>query len=313
LPSRPYGRVYLLAALRAWSRRDSTVGQPLQPARFKTGNFPAPVIRRSADGHTFARRAGHAKATLSRSGRLAGCGHRLRYVFQLVIIGCGPAEETDRRDSHPDERIVITAAIEPVRVGAVVAHVIGMDWRTESRYSAALAAVLIMQPLRGPTMGYVEKHLMNGENIVYRARLHYFVFLLPVAIAVSGLILALLIWRFSENGPAAAIVAASFLIVSLLLAVPRFIRYRTSEFAITNKRVVVKVGLVHRHTLELVLAKLETIGVDQSVPGRIFNYGTIVVTGTGGTQEAFREIANPIEFRKHVQSELDQYGRSSRP
>ena len=162
-------------------------------------------------------------------------------------------------------------------------------------------------------MGYVVKHLMDGEKVVYRAKLHYFIFLLPVVIAVSGLILALLIWRYSENGPAAAIVAASFFIVAVLLGVPRFIRYKTSEFAITDKRVVVKVGLVHRHTLELVLAKVETIGVDQTVPGRIFNYGTIVVTGTGGTQEAFREIANPIEFRKQVQSELDKYGRPSGP
>jgi uncharacterized membrane protein YdbT with pleckstrin-like domain len=68
--------------------------------------------------------------------------------------------------------------------------------------------------------------------------------------------------------------------------------------------VIVKVGLIHRHTLELVLAKVETVGVDQSILGRIFNFGTIIVTGTGGTQEPFKDIADPIGFRKQVQREL---------
>jgi uncharacterized membrane protein YdbT with pleckstrin-like domain len=68
--------------------------------------------------------------------------------------------------------------------------------------------------------------------------------------------------------------------------------------------VIFKVGLINRRTLELVLAKLETIGVEQGIPGRIFNYGTIIVTGTGGTKEPFRDIADPLEFRKHVQSQL---------
>jgi hypothetical protein len=57
-----------------------------------------------------------------------------------------------------------------------------------------------------------------------------------------------------------------------------------------------------------VLAKIETVGVDQSIPGRIFNYGTIIVTGTGGTQEPFKDIANPLAFRKQVQFELSATG-----
>ena len=162
-------------------------------------------------------------------------------------------------------------------------------------------------------MGYVDRHLMDGERVVYRAYLHYFIFLMPAAVALSGLVPALLVWRYFDNGQAAAIIAASFIFVAVLITFPRLIRYKTSEFAITDKRVVVKVGLVHRHTLELVLAKVETIGVDQHVAGRLFNYGTIIVTGSGGTQEVFRDIADPMEFRKQVQSELDNYGRRDRP
>jgi uncharacterized membrane protein YdbT with pleckstrin-like domain len=148
----------------------------------------------------------------------------------------------------------------------------------------------------GAAMGYVDRHLMMGEEVVHRARLHRVIFLPPAALLVLGLILAIYIPSW--------IVAAVSLALSVLVALPRFIRYVTSEFAVTNKRVIVKVGLVHRHTLELVLAKIETVGVDQTILGRIFNFGTIVVTGTGGTTEPFRDIARPLEFRKQVQSAL---------
>ncbi len=144
-------------------------------------------------------------------------------------------------------------------------------------------------------MGYVDRNLLQGEEVVYRARLHRMIFVPPAAIVVLGLAVAIYI------NP---IAGAVFGVAAVLVAIPRFIRYMTSEFAVTNKRVIVKVGLVNRHTLELVLAKIETVGVDQGVLGRIFNYGTIIVTGTGGTKEPFKDIANPLGFRKQVQSEL---------
>lgn len=153
-------------------------------------------------------------------------------------------------------------------------------------------------------MGYVGKHLLEGEKVVYRARLHRIIFLPPLVLAVLGLVVAVLVNIYLKNREAAGIVGAAFLIVAILVAFPRYIRYATSEFAVTNKRVIVKVGLIYRDTLELVLAKVETIGVDQTVLGRIFNYGTITVTGTGGTKEPFRDIARPIEFREQVQSQL---------
>ena len=153
-------------------------------------------------------------------------------------------------------------------------------------------------------MGYVDKHLLDGERVVYRARLHRIIFLPPLALALLGLIVAVLIWVYLKNSQAAGIAGLAFLIVALLVACPRFIRYTSSEFAVTNKRVIVKVGLVYRQTLELVLTKLETIGVEQTILGRLLNYGTIIVTGTGGTKEPFKDIANPLYFREQVQSQL---------
>jgi uncharacterized membrane protein YdbT with pleckstrin-like domain len=145
-------------------------------------------------------------------------------------------------------------------------------------------------------MSYVDKNLLQGEAVAYSARLHWMIFALPFFIAVLGAVLAWLAHSWY--------VAAVGFGLAFLTAIPRFVRYATSEFAVTNKRVIFKVGLINRHTLELVLAKLETIGVEQGILGRIFNYGTIIVTGTGGTKEPFREIADPLEFRKHVQSQL---------
>jgi len=140
----------------------------------------------------------------------------------------------------------------------------------------------------------VDRNLLEGEEVVYRARLHRLIFLPPVAVAVVGLAVAIFV---------NAIAGAVFGVAAVLVFIPRFVRYMTSEFAVTNKRVIVKVGLINRHTLELVLTKIETVGVDQGVLGRIFNFGTIVVTGTGGTKEPFKNIANPLGFRKQVQSE----------
>jgi uncharacterized membrane protein YdbT with pleckstrin-like domain len=157
-------------------------------------------------------------------------------------------------------------------------------------------------------MSYVEKNLLQGEEVVYRAKLHKIIFLPAAAIAVLAVLAAVLILVFAGNRLAAIITGAILLVLAIVVALPRFIRYVTSEFAVTNKRVIVKVGLIHRHTLELVLTKIETVGVDQSVPGRMFNYGTIIVTGTGGTQEPFKDIADPIAFRKQVQFELSAGG-----
>src|SRR5205085_1676191 len=85
-----------------------------------------------------------------------------------------------------------------------------------------------------------------------------------------------------------------------------FIRYKTSDFVLTNKRVLVKVGFIRRTSVETFLQKVEGIQVDQSIAGRILNFGTIVICGTGGSRDYFARIANPLEFRKRVQQQIEQ-------
>jgi uncharacterized membrane protein YdbT with pleckstrin-like domain len=141
-------------------------------------------------------------------------------------------------------------------------------------------------------MGYIESHLLPDEQIIFRARLHWLVFgkaLLAAAVAV------VLLWV----EPIAAAVTA---VIAVILVLPALIARKTSEFGVTTKRVIVKVGLVRRRTIELLLRQVEAISVEQSITGRVFNYGSITLTGTGGVREVFDNIGRPLEFRRAIQS-----------
>ena len=150
-------------------------------------------------------------------------------------------------------------------------------------------------------MGYVDKNLLPGEAVGYRAHLHPVIFLHPALFAVPGI--ALILYGLSGEGLGLLwMIGLVLLLYAAGVGIARAILYVSSEFAITNKRVLIKVGFIHRHTLEMLLTKVETVRVDQGLIARMLGYGTIVVTGTGGTNEPFKSIANPLEFRKQVQA-----------
>ena len=142
-------------------------------------------------------------------------------------------------------------------------------------------------------MGYVEENLLPGEAVVYKAGLHPILFLAPALLVLLGVVLLL------ERLPAWAVV-----IIGVFFGLGRWIRVASSEFAVTDKRVVIKVGFIRCHTLEMVLGKVESVGVSQSVAGRVLGYGDIIVTGTGGTRELFRDITAPLEFRRQVEARI---------
>ena len=150
-------------------------------------------------------------------------------------------------------------------------------------------------------MSYVEKNLLPGETVDYRAHLHPIIFLHPAFFALIGL--SFVVFGLLNAGLSYFwMLSAVFLLYAAGVGADRAIHYASSEFAVTSKRVVIKVGFINRKTLEMVLTKVETIRVDQSILGRVLNYGTIVVIGTVGTNEPFKSIANPLEFRRQVQA-----------
>ena len=152
-------------------------------------------------------------------------------------------------------------------------------------------------------MSYVDKHLVPGEAVEYRAHLHWIIFLAPLFVGLAGAVL-LALGAVADRGPWAALLGLALLAIALIVALVRWVVRITSEFAVTNRRVLIKVGVLSRHSLELLLTKVEGIGVDQDLWGRLLDYGTVVVSGTGGTREAFAKIADPLRFRTEVQSRV---------
>lgn len=148
-------------------------------------------------------------------------------------------------------------------------------------------------------MGYVEEHLLPGEEIVHRAHLHKIVYMGPVALALILILVG--ITGIASNVPALAIGAFVLALIPLITA---HIVYTSSEFAVTDKRVIMKTGFIQRRTLETLLGKVEGIEVSQSFFARMLDFGTIVVTGTGGTRETFQNMAAPLEFRRQVQAQV---------
>lgn len=123
------------------------------------------------------------------------------------------------------------------------------------------------------TMGnYADSALIGGEHVEYEAKLH---------------------WRIYSSMTA---------LFSLWLS--PIIRQMSSEFVITNKRVIMKTGFISRKTFEMNLQKIESVNVDQSFWGRLMGFGTVSIIGTGGSRESFADIANPLLFRRKFQ-EMD--------
>jgi uncharacterized membrane protein YdbT with pleckstrin-like domain len=151
-------------------------------------------------------------------------------------------------------------------------------------------------------MTYVDENLLPGERVVYRAHLHRIIYAAPAAAALVA-IAAFAVAYAREDAMWLVWVGALLAVVAAAGALASFIKSSTSEFAVTNRRVVIKTGVVRRHTLELLLQKVEGIGVDQTVIGRLLNIGTIVVIGTGGSKEQFANIADPLKFRHEVQAQ----------
>ena len=150
-------------------------------------------------------------------------------------------------------------------------------------------------------MGYVEDHLMVGEDVTYRAHLHWVIYLRSVLLAALALALGAAGYAWPDL-KGLTLIGGVLLAIAAMVWLAAWVKARTSEFAVTNKRVIIKVGLIRRMTLELLLSKVESVGVDQTVMGRLVGYGSIVVVGTGGTREPFQDIARPLDFRKHVQA-----------
>jgi uncharacterized membrane protein YdbT with pleckstrin-like domain len=163
-------------------------------------------------------------------------------------------------------------------------------------------------------LSYVENNLIPGEQVLYKTGRHWIVLFWPVFFACFIGLPALLLFLGSifsigdKSGSAGGTTISSlaFLAIAGLLVFLGHLSRAATEMAVTNKRIVIKIGVFNRRTFELLLSKVESIGVEEGMLGRMLGYGSVVVRGTGGTPEPFKTIAHPLEFRRQVQQQVEQ-------
>jgi uncharacterized membrane protein YdbT with pleckstrin-like domain len=148
-------------------------------------------------------------------------------------------------------------------------------------------------------MGYIEKNLLPGENIIYQTKIHWIIFFWSVIFLLIGIIC----FTGNEGNFYSGIV---FVLIAIYFGIRALVFYKTSEFGVTNKRVLVKFGFIRRTSFEVLLSKIEGIHVKQGIFGRIFNYGSVVIAGTGGSKQPSPMIFAPFEFRKKILEQIEK-------
>ena len=146
-------------------------------------------------------------------------------------------------------------------------------------------------------VSYIDENLLPDEHVVYRAKLHWIIFARAVVLLVVGVVLFIVL-------PGVPLAGAVVLLIGIVMLAPPFVAYGTTELGVTNKRVIVKTGLIRRRTLELLLRQVEAISVDQSLCGRLLGFGSITLTGTGGVREVFHRVRDPLELRRRIQGQV---------
>ena len=156
-------------------------------------------------------------------------------------------------------------------------------------------------------MSYIDNNLLTDEHVVYRTHLHWIIFVRPIFWSLLAFFLYYLYFTNMPNSTQSyyQLVIAIPLLIVIFEAIQKLVLYHSSEFGVTNKRVIVKTGFIRVSSSENFLQKVENIQVHQSIWGRILGYGTIIIIGTGGTQESFYLIHDPLMFRRQVQEQVE--------
>jgi uncharacterized membrane protein YdbT with pleckstrin-like domain len=150
-------------------------------------------------------------------------------------------------------------------------------------------------------MSYVDKNLMQNEVVIHRAKMHWFAYIPSVLLILFGLAMTSVKLKDGGSNPFAILV----ILVGFYKFIGVLILVKTTELAVTSKRVIAKTGLIRRSTIELNHSKVESYKVNQSIFGRLLGYGTLEVNGTGGGITPIQNIDSPLEFRKKAMEVAD--------
>lgn len=163
---------------------------------------------------------------------------------------------------------------------------------------------------------YVETVLLNGEELEYAGTLHWIIFAPGFASAIFGAFLCLLtpqalnetflLGLAGEMRSYIVWTGVSMVLAGVGMIAHSYLRFISTELAVTNRRVIAKVGFISRNTFEVMLNRVEGANIDQTVWGRIFGFGSIFVHGTGGGITPIDHIADPLNFKKQLMTWVER-------
>ena len=149
---------------------------------------------------------------------------------------------------------------------------------------------------------YIDDILQPNERVLYSTNAHW-IFYWPAIVAWVVAIAFLILSHMFVDSTAMLFclaVAAVAAVIALYKMLTAWFHRWTTETDVTNLRVVHKTGFIKRRTFEMSLDKVESVDVNQSILGRLFNYGDVTVRGVGEGAETIRTIASPLDFRNHI-------------
>ena len=149
-------------------------------------------------------------------------------------------------------------------------------------------------------MSYIDRNLLPGERILFRTKKHIIIFLFPVIWTIFSF--------YATDYMRTNLILTKLEMIPWLLALLFWgyvgLEYLTSEFVVSNKRVMMREGFFYRHANELRLATIYQVNVDQSLLGQLLNYGIVSINAFGAF-DSFTMIAQPFLFQKKVNEQLD--------
>jgi len=148
-------------------------------------------------------------------------------------------------------------------------------------------------------MRYINKTLLPDEKIIFRTKKHLIVFYIPALWAI--MIIAFLL----TPNPLVNKIVFVPIFGAVVTGINQWLDYITADFAVTNKRIILREGFFFRHMNEVQLSKIANIATNQSLLGQLLGYGTVIINPFGGNSDIFSAIDNPLEFQKAAQLQLD--------
>lgn len=135
---------------------------------------------------------------------------------------------------------------------------------------------------------------MNEQAIVYFARLNRIIFFWPLLLLMAMIFVFFTYPAFKEP-------SLIFIGISVIWLVMTWVTYYFSSLTLKKNQVILRTGLIVRKTVDIPLNKIESIDIRQSILGSIFRYGSLEITGTGGTRNLINFLCRPLSCRRQIE------------